>query len=71
MQIPLVAERELSLLCFLGIHVLRGKDSLSICAVVLCLSFSRALSDNGQVYVLGVWEQEWKIERSVVHADDW
>lgn len=22
-------------------------------------------------YVLGVWEQEWKIERSMAHADDW
>ena len=51
MQIPLVAERELRLLCFLGIHVLRGKDSLGICAVALCLSLNRALSDSGQVCI--------------------
>lgn len=51
MQIPVVAERQLRLLCFLRIHVLRDKDSLGICAVALWLSFSRALSDNDQVSI--------------------
>lgn len=40
----------------------KGKNNLNVCAVALCVSFSRALSNKDHVYLRG-WELGWKTDK--------